>query len=117
MEPSTPLQKFPAEIWENIFSCLGDADTQTLIACREACKDFANWVDKKTSFWSRMSMVMFRALNNSHVDRRNNEFNLYMCRRILQHVPGNPTNHDSKSRRHNGQTLLDLAASLGHADI
>ena len=53
MAAEAPLNMFPCEIWERIFSLLKTADTSTLLAGRETCRDFKYWVDTKTSLWSR----------------------------------------------------------------
>ena len=72
MEPQKPQHVFPNEIWELIFSCLGDASTQTLLACRETCRDFQYWTDTFTQLWSRMSLV--RAVQDN---------NISLCRKII----------------------------------
>ena len=56
MEPSAAQKELPNEIWEKIFSCLRDADNQTLVACRETSSKFRYWVDKKTSYLARIPL-------------------------------------------------------------
>jgi len=100
LEPQNPLEKCPSEIWEMIFSCLKDADTSSLLACRETCHDFKYWVDKKASFWSRMNLR--KAVDDNNVD---------ICWQILDNVQNkNPADN-------RGFTTLHWAAEKGHLEI
>jgi len=94
------LEECPSEIWEGIFTWLRDADTKTLLACRETCSDFAYWVDKKTTFWRRMSLL--KAVEDNNVD---------ICQRIIEEV------EDKNPAGEYGQTPLHEAAKRGHFDI
>merc|ERR1719334_209920 len=97
-----PQMKCPNEIWEMIFAHLKDANTQTLKACRETCSDFKIWVDKKTSFLTRISLNRLLQANQ-----------LELCRYILE----NPKIVKNPADEKYGQTLLHKAAFLGHYDI
>ena len=100
MAPVTPPEIFPNEIWEEIFSHLRDADSQTLKDCRETCRYFTTWVNTKTAFWNRMSLK--RAVEENSVDT---------CRQILLYAK------DKNPRGYAGVTPLDLAAKKGHLEI
>merc|ERR1712168_219625 len=99
METQKPQYVFPNEIWELIFSCLGDASTQTLLACRESCRDFQYWTDTFTQLWSRMSLV--RAVQDNNVS---------LCRKIIQ--CGHNSNPADELH-----TPLHQAAEWGHLEI
>jgi len=92
---------FPCEIWERIFSLLKTADTSTLLAGRETCRDFKYWVDTKTSLWSRMSL--YRAVQDKE--------NLEICRLIIENVANKNPNFV------HGFTPLHCAAGKGHLEI
>jgi len=94
------LEECPSEIWEGIFTWLRDADTKTLLACRETCSDFTYWVDKKTTMWRRMSLL--KAVEDNNVD---------ICQRIIEVV------QDKNPAGEYGQTPLHEAAKRGHFDI
>ena len=69
------LEDCPVEIWESVFSCMRDMDSHTLAKCRETCRDFKFWVDKRTSFWSRVSLMSAVEDNN-----------LSLCRLIMENT-------------------------------
>ena len=101
MAAEAPLNIFPCEIWERIFSLLKTADTSTLLAGRETCRDFKYWVDAETSLWSRMSL--HRAVQD--------EENLEICRLIIENV------EEKNPKDHYGVTPLHRAAKEGHLEI
>ena len=94
------LEECPSEIWENVFSCLQDADTRTLTACRETCSNFKYWVDTRTSLWSRMSLR-----------RAAQENNVNICNKIIYKV------HDKNPADEYGLTLMHWATYRGHLEI
>ena len=92
---------FPCEIWERIFSLLKTADTSTLLAGRETCRDFKYWVDAETSLWSRMSL--HRAVQD--------EENLEICRLIIENV------EEKNPEDKRGRTPIRYAVDRGHLEI
>jgi len=100
MEPASPQDIFPNEIWENIFSNLRDADKKSLLVIRETCIDFDNWVTAKTTLWDRISL--HRAVFHNKVD---------ICRKIVEYAQNkNPSNRY-------GETALHRAARDGKLQI
>ena len=100
MEPQKPQYVFPNEIWELIFSCLGDASTQALLACRGSCRDFQYWTDTFTQLWSGMSLV--RAVQDN---------NISLCRKIILY------GHNSNPADKQGVTPLHEAAFRGQMEV
>jgi len=100
------LEECPSEIWEGIFTWLRDADTKTLLACRETCSDFAYWVDKKTTLWSRMSL--HKAVEDNNVD---------ICQRIIEVVEDKNPADKNTATEICWQTPLHVAAAFGRLKI
>merc|ERR1712029_88768 len=100
----TPVEKCPSEIWEKVFSHLKNADTATLLACRETCPQFKYWVDKRTSLWSRMWKAgkLHAAVRDHHVD---------ICQLIVGAL------HEKNPADKWGFTPLHKAARCGHLEI
>ena len=100
MAPSTPQEKCPVEVWEQIFSYMGDATTASLTACRETCSDFEYWVDERTTLWDRISLRRAVEENNVEIVRKIVEKSQYK----------NPADD-------RGFTPMHRAAELGHLEI
>merc|ERR1712126_167237 len=114
-----------------IFLLLDEADDKDLLACRRVCTLFQDWIDKKTSLWSRMSLR--RAVSTNNIDclrlimkysRAKNDYieetpmhwaavegNLEICQILIDTMEDkNPGDWDQV-------TPLHLAAQKGHLEV
>jgi len=133
-EPFPERGNLPNELWEMIIKNLRDSDIPSLLACRATCTDFQEFVDTKTTLWSRQSLM--RAVEDASIDvcrliiEKSKDKNprdepysftpmheaarlgrLDVCRLIVDHV------EDKNPQNRGGFTPLHFAAMQGHVEI
>ena len=111
---SERVPQLPEEMYEEIISCLRDAETKDLLNCRLVNRSFQIWVDRKTRLWSRMDI--FKAIREGNFD---------VCQKMIDSrtvdldsvTDQPPPLHEKNQENKYGLTPLHWAAQAGRLRI